>query len=382
MSELVRLGDICRIQNGFAFDSARFTSSCGMPLIRIRDINNGDCSVFYDGAFDEAYVVRCGDILVGMDGEFNAAQWSGGPALLNQRVCRLIPDPEALDATYLLHRIKEDLKEIEVATASTTVKHISSKQIAALEWVLPPLNEQSSIAASLKAQLAEVDTARQAAQRQAQDIALLRARLLKEMLATLDGVPRKVLGEHAPTTSGTTPARGTKRYWEPAEIPWVKTGEVAFAPITRTEEAVSRAALAECSLSLLPPRTVLVAITGEGKTRGRSAVLEVSATTNQHSVAVMPNPTWDADFLQLWMESSYHDLRERSEGRGGSRSALSGAQIKALEVPTPDRVQQLAIVRRVKAALSEVDALAAANKKQREDVELLPQRLLAQAFEN
>jgi hypothetical protein len=61
---------------------------------------------------------------------------------------------------------------------------------------------------------------------------------------------------------------------------------------------------------------------------------------------------------------------------------LSGAQIKALEVPAPVRVQQLALVRRVKAALSEVDALATANKTQREELELLPQLLLAQAFEN
>lgn len=126
MTATVRVGEVCRIQNGYAFDSAGFSSTVGMPLIRIRDIATGRCSLRFNGTFEQEYVVLQGDILVGMDGEFNVAVWTGEPALLNQRVCRLVPDPEALDATFLLHRIREDLKRIEASTASTTVKHLSS----------------------------------------------------------------------------------------------------------------------------------------------------------------------------------------------------------------------------------------------------------------
>ncbi|TQV62819.1 MAG: restriction endonuclease subunit S, partial [Halothiobacillaceae bacterium] len=169
-------------------------------------------------------------------------------------------------------------------------------------------------------------------------------------------------------------------YWQPAEIPWVKTGEIDFVPVTSVQESISKKALAECSLSLLPPKTVLVAITGEGKTRGRSAVLEMAATTNQHSVSILPNDTWDAYFLQLWMQSSYPDLRELSEGRGGSRSALSGGQIKALEIPAPDIDEQRRIVTRLKARLAQADAMAQAAAAQLAEIERLPQRLLAQAF--
>ena len=241
---------------------------------------------------------------------------------------------------------------------------------------------QCRVAARLKAQLAEVTTARQAAQEQAQDIALLRIRLLKEMLATLDGVPCKVLGDHARTTSGTTPPRGTKRYWEPAEIPWVKTGEVAFGVITRTEEAISQAALAECSLTLLPPKSVLVAMIGQGKTRGQSALLEIAATTNQNCLAILPSQTWLPEFLFYWFVANYQDLRKLSADRGGSQSALNGTLLNALEVPAPDRAQQLEVVRHIKAALHEMDALATAGRSSLTELELLPQRLLAQAFEN
>lgn len=381
MTDLVRLGDICRIQNGFAFDSARFTSNKGMPLIRIRDITNDTCTVRYDGSYDDEFVVRSGDILVGMDGEFNAAEWRGGPALLNQRVCRLIPDPDALDSTFLLHRIKQDLKDIEAATPSTTVKHLSSRQVAALEWPLLSLTEQRRIAASLKAQLAEVETARQAAQAQAQDIALLRSRVLNDVFASLDGATLKVLGDYAPTTSGSTPPRGNKRYWEPAEIPWVKTGEVSFTPITQTEEAISTLALAECSLTLLPPKTVLVAMYGQGKTRGQSAILEKAATTNQACFAILPNDTWEPEFLYYWLVASYQDLRDLSEDRGGNQANLNGALLKALEIPAPDKSQQQQLIRRIKAALAELDAMDAANRATLAELELLPQRLLALAFD-
>jgi type I restriction enzyme, S subunit len=225
-----------------------------------------------------------------------------------------------------------------------------------------------------------VDTARQAAEAQLRDARLLRNRLLKEFFAGLEATPKKKLGDYAHITSGVTPSRDNDSYWHPAEVAWVKTGEIDFSPITTVRESISKKALAECALSLLPPKTVLIAITGEGKTRGRSAVLEVAATTNQHSIAVLPNDTWDACFLQLWLQSSYNNLRDLSEGRGGSRSALSGAQIKALEVPAPSRAEQHSIVARIQATMAEIETVKNGSKAMLNDINLLPRKILAQAF--
>ncbi|EGR0659252.1 restriction endonuclease subunit S [Vibrio cholerae] len=242
--------------------------------------------------------------------------------------------------------------------------------------------EQREIAALLKAQLAEVETARQAAQAQLSDARLLRARMLKAFFAELDTAPKKRLGDHAPTTSGSTPSRGNKRYWEPAEIAWVKTGEVAFAPITATEEAISKLALAECSLTLLPPKTILIAMYGQGKTRGQSAILEIPATTNQACFAILPNETWDPDFLYLWFKASYQDLREMSEDRGGNQANLNGALLKALDIPAPTKTEQTKLVARIQAAMTELDAIEQSSKEALADIEKLPARILAQAFEN
>ena len=297
--------------------------------------------------------------------------------------CVLRPGDE-LDPDYLFcfARSRAFVDPLVDLTKGALYPAVTDRQVFAQLIPWTNLNNQRRLATQLKAQLAEVETARLAAQGQAQDIAVLRVRLLKEILATLKGVQCKVLGDHAPTTSGTTPPRGTKRYWEPAEIPWVKTGEVEFATITQTEEAVSRAALAECSLTLLPRKTVLVAMYGQGKTRGQSAILEVAATINQACLAILPNDTWEPQFLYYWLVASYQDLRDLSEDRGGNQANLNGALLKALKVPAPDSAQQLEVVRRIEAALHEIDALAVAGRSTLTELELLPQLLLAQAFQN
>lgn len=259
---------------------------------------------------------------------------------------------------------------------------LNKDRILNLEIPFPGYDEQRRIASHLKAQLAEVDTARQAAQAQMRDAGLLRQRLLRYTFDTLHDEPRKVLGDHAKTSSGSTPSRGDKRYWSPAEIPWVKTGEVAFAPITATDEAISRQALAACSLTLLPPKTVLIAMYGQGKTRGQSAILEIEATTNQACFAVLPNDTWDAEFLHYWLMASYDELRGLSDGRGGNQANLNGGLLNALEIPAPDIEKQRLIAIHLQSQLTEVDALTRAAEAQLADIERLPKRILALAFES
>jgi type I restriction enzyme S subunit len=249
-------------------------------------------------------------------------------------------------------------------------------------WLPDTKEDQRQIAARLKAQLAEVETARQAAQVQLRDADFLRQRLLRQTFDALADGPHKVLGEWASTTSGSTPSRGDKRYWSPAEIPWVKTGEVAFAPIFRTEEAISKQALAECSLTLLPPQAVLIAMYGQGKTRGQSAILEIEATTNQACFAILPNDTWEADFLHHWLMASYVDLRSLSDGRGGNQANLNGGLLNALEIPAPNIDDQRRIVAQLKQQLAAADALRTALEQQLRDLDALPQRILALAFEN
>ena len=78
-----KLSTLCKVQNGYAFDSKLFTSdSNDMPLVRIRDIKTGQTETFYKGNYSQEYVLHNGDYIIGMDGEFNITEWQGGDALL------------------------------------------------------------------------------------------------------------------------------------------------------------------------------------------------------------------------------------------------------------------------------------------------------------
>jgi type I restriction enzyme S subunit len=294
----------------------------------------------------------------------------GVPAILNVDACihdgfvgfrKLNEQKIATEFLYFwfLFRLVENDKH----ATGAIFRNLTTDQIKNFDVPILTVDQQQQIATQLR------------------DARLLRSRILNDIFAELNSIPKKKLGEYAKTTSGSTPSRGNKQYWEAAEIPWVKTGEVAFAPINATEEAISTSALADCSLTLLPPKTILIAMYGQGKTRGQSAILEIAATTNQACFAILPNETWVSEFLYLWLRASYQDLRDLSEDRGGNQANLNGALLNALEIPAPNLDEQKKIVVRANAALSEIATLENSSKAALEDLLRLPNRILAQAFE-
>jgi type I restriction enzyme S subunit len=145
-TKLKSIGDVL---SGFAFDSGYFNYKTGMPIVRIRDIISGKTSTYYDGPFDRRYLIKNGDYLIGMDGEFNITKWSGGEALLNQRVCKLFLDSKKVYPKYVYYLMHRKLKEIELRTPYVTVKHISTKQILDIDLLLPPLPIQRKVASIL-----------------------------------------------------------------------------------------------------------------------------------------------------------------------------------------------------------------------------------------
>ncbi len=149
MMEMAKLIDICDIQYGYAFDSACFTDDNSYPpLVRVRDVKRGFSETFYAGKYPEEYILHAGNLLIGMDGEFNIARWKSIDALLNQRVCKLVAK-EGTNEEYLRFAMVKELKVIEDKTAFVTVKHLSAKELNKLELDMPSLEEQELRANSL-----------------------------------------------------------------------------------------------------------------------------------------------------------------------------------------------------------------------------------------
>lgn len=145
------LGDVARIINGYAFDSKLFsTDKNDMPLIRIRDIKKGYTETFYKGKYPNTYIIKNGDYIIGMDGEFNIVEWRGGTALLNQRVCKIEFIDDEVIGRYALRFLSIELKRIEDATSFVTVKHLSSKSLISIFIPIPPIDLQKQFAEKIE----------------------------------------------------------------------------------------------------------------------------------------------------------------------------------------------------------------------------------------
>lgn len=153
----IYLNEVAKVQNGFAFSSLNFAKTEGLPLIRIRDINNESTVDRYTGEYNDDFIVRKGDILIGMDGDFKSTIWKGGNALLNQRVCRILPNSKNYEPKFLFLCLQPYLNAINEETSSVTVKHLSSKTIEEIPLPLPPLSEQKQIVSKIEELFSELD---------------------------------------------------------------------------------------------------------------------------------------------------------------------------------------------------------------------------------
>ena len=141
-----KLASALRFQAGFPFPSKGFNNErVGVRLIRNRDLRSNETSIYFSGSYSNEYLVRDGDILVGMDGDFTPCVWAGGEALLNQRVGRIIPK-EGSGKKFLLYFLMMHLKAIEETTARTTVKHLSHSDVEKIFEPMPCTKEQQKIA--------------------------------------------------------------------------------------------------------------------------------------------------------------------------------------------------------------------------------------------
>jgi type I restriction enzyme S subunit len=211
------VGELTEILSGFAFKSEQFNNSGeGLPLIRIRDVIEGTSDTYYSGDYKSEFLIKNGDALIGMDGQFNLACWRGGPALLNQRVCKIKATDERLDQGYLLRFLPSALKEIEDRTPFVTVKHLSVKSLREIEISLPPLLEQRRIAAILDKADALRAKRREAIAKLDQLLQSVFLEMFGDPVTNPKGWPMKFFGEVcessfrnglSPSTSGSVPGK-------------------------------------------------------------------------------------------------------------------------------------------------------------------------------
>ena len=145
--------------------------------------------------------------------------------------------------------------------------------------------------------------------------------------------PYVLVKELTHVISGGTPSRDVLEYWRDGTIPWVKTTELQNKIITEVDEHITSKGLAASSAKIVPPNTTLIAMYGQGKTRGMTGYLGISASTNQACACILPSPEINSVYIWKYFELSYDKLRNMA--KGGNQPNLNGNMIKNFPVLVP-----------------------------------------------
>lgn len=259
------------------------------------------------------------------------------------------------------------------------------KDIARIELALPSLPEQQKIAACLSS-LDELIAA------QARKVEALKThkKWLMQQIFPCEGESQPSfrfpgfrdsrpwagdsLGNLFETTSGGTPSRSKSEYWG-GDIPWVTTTQVNFCVITEADEFISESGLNNSSAKIFPRGTVLIAMYGQGKTRGQVALLGIEATTNQACAAILPAKKIDPLFVFFNLSGRYDELRRLSNS--GGQENLSQGLIREISFAYPlDEAEQQNIV----ACLQSLDELITAATQELDTLKIHKKGLLQQLF--
>ncbi|MDC4345880.1 restriction endonuclease subunit S [Acinetobacter baumannii] len=147
----------------------------------------------------------------------------------------------------------------------------------------------------------------------------------------------KTIGDIATVSSGGTPNRKEQAYWN-GDIPWVTTAEVQFKTILDSVEKITKEGLTNSSAKLFPINTILMAMYGQGKTRGQVAKLGIEASTNQACAAIILSSDYCVDYYYQFLIYQYENIRNMSNS--GSQENLSGSIVKSIPVLVPPYFEQ------------------------------------------
>lgn len=286
------------------------------------------------------------------------------PMTTNQQFNAFVIKKE-FDARFLAYYLLASKNELKKLAKTTTFPHIIIPRLN--ELPKPDVITQKKIVQKLDYVLGQLDEEKEKIS-QLQDPKkilrfneslkyhiLLQLRVGKLSNGNWSKYERKLLGKITDVTSGGTPSRTVGDYWN-GDIPWIKSGELVDGDIKDSEEHITKEGLENSSAKLFPPNTILVALYGQGQTRGRTARLLCEATTNQACCAVLPKPSMIYPrYLQYWIRGLYWELRTKA--LGGAQPNWNSTTIKNIEIVLPPITDQKSMTDKLDSRLNELEVI-------------------------
>jgi len=290
--------------------------------------------------------------------------------------------PDRLDLSFLRYwfRLRSTLDVVLAdCTGSTPLTRNRFKEefFLRLRIPLPPLPEQRRIVARIEELQARIETVEKGQTQLGAETITFHAKMLKD--AFLPYADRMTtIGDAFDVTTGSTPARGNQAYWG-GQIKWVSSGEVRFTRITGTAETITELGVSQSNAKVYPANTVLLAMIGQGKTRGQCAILDSPAATNQNVAGIHVYRTAHApEFVYWWLHARYQE--SRAVETGTAQPALNAQKVREIPIPLPAPEEQRKAVARLDALQTKVDELKRLQAETQKELDALMPSILGRAF--
>ncbi len=257
-------------------------------------------------------------------------------------------------------------KRLSKLAQGKSVVHLHNEDLSGLQIKVPSLAEQQKIADFLSnvdsiitAETKILNTLQKKKKALMQKLFTQQLRFKSDDGTDFPAWEEKCIDEIAECIAGATPDTKKNEYWENGTIPWMSSGEVNKKYVYETDRTITQLGYKKCSTKMIPVNTVVIALAGQGKTRGTVALTKIELCTNQSLCAIINKSEYNSEYLFHYLSSQYQELRKISSGGDASRGGLNLKLVGSYRVPLPCKAEQ----QKIADCLSSMDSLIQTQQK-------------------
>jgi len=401
----VKLGDVATSEKGKKPRnlSTEFDKKFCFPYVDIKAFEKRGIDNYTDG--DNCRFCESEDVLVVWDGARCGLVGRGVKGVIGSTLAK-IKSKQHLDS-FLFYFLQWNYKLINLNPKGVGIPHIEPNLFWGLEIPIPPLPVQHQIVGKIEELFSELDKGIENLRKAKEQIKTYRQSVLAYAFSgkLTNSHPELVsgseklnqvqldnsqlpngwkwvkLGEISKIGTGVTPLRSKKEYYLNGKIPWLTSSVVNESFVYSSTEFVTKRALEEYRLKKYPKHTLLVALYGEGKTRGKCTEMMFESTINQAMAAIVLDEEFFSSlkYVKWFLIKNYEDMRLLSSG--GVQPNLNLSLIKNVEIPFSPIMEQQLIVLEIDRRFSVADKLEQTIDESLEKAEQMRQSILKKAFE-
>jgi len=417
--ELTELGSILHMEKGKKpLAQSKEPADGYLPYVDIKAFEQGIIDNY--ATTDKSLLCDDGDLLIVCDGSRSGLTGIAIKGVVGSTLSKIYAD--GLTTEYLRYFIQSKYLLLNTQKKGTGTPHLNANILKASKLVVPSIPEQQRIVSRIEELFSSLDNAVETLQKTKEQLKVYRQAVLKEAFegkltnewrkAHIDISPKNDyetiaienpiykdtsgdeneirlqlpepwikmrIGDVFHVEVGSTPSRRVSEYWN-GDVNWVSSGEVHFNRIFYTAEQITEEGLAHASTNVHPVGTVMLAMIGEGKTRGQAAILEIPAAHNQNTAAILVSLTpCSPKYIYYFLQMNYENTRR--VGSGNNQKALNKERVRALRFPFTSFAEQNKIVEEIELRFSVCDNIEHTADFALTQAEAMRQSILKEAFE-